>query len=93
VTRDGRRPSPEAPWECEVRRVEMDRPTEAARPVLWPPPAGEPCWMGIGADPVPGIAIGLDMTKWGWVGQVIESGGDRVFRGSFESSKTAICEG
>lgn len=29
MTRDGRLPSPEAPWEWDCRRVEIDRPTEA----------------------------------------------------------------
>jgi hypothetical protein len=40
--------------------------------------------MGMGADPVPGMAIGLDMAKWGWVGQVIEFGEDGVVRGRFK---------
>jgi hypothetical protein len=31
VTRDGRLPSPEAPWDWDERRVECDRPIDEAR--------------------------------------------------------------
>jgi hypothetical protein len=59
VTREGRRPSPDAPWDWEVRRVDSDLPTELARA------DDEPWGMGMGALPEPGMAIGFDIPMRG----------------------------
>jgi hypothetical protein len=78
VTREGRLPRPEAPWDWDERRVESDLPTEDAR---WDPEPVALAWesrmgtgegMGIGLDIVAGVtgwdrAIGNKLSSFGVV--------------------------